>query len=78
MKPTVASKRLNEAPDRIVELAEDTHQLLGLDRIDEARPAAKVGEEHRDLPTVAGEDRLVPRRDDHVGELRREEPLQSP
>jgi hypothetical protein len=42
-----------------VELAEHPHQLLGLDGIDEARPPAEVGEEHRDLPAVAPQDRLV-------------------
>ena len=67
---------LHQAADRAVELAEDAHQLLGLDRVDEVRPAAQVGEEHRDLPPVAAKDRLVAGGDDRVGELRRQEPLQ--
>ena len=60
-----------------MELAEHPHQLFGLDRVREARPAAEVGEEHRDLPAVAGEDRLVAGRDDRLGELRREESLEA-
>ena len=75
-KPTVASKRLDEPADRLVELAEHAHQLLGLDRVGEARPAAEVGEDHRHLTAVTGEDRLVAGGDDGLGELRREEPLE--
>ena len=77
-KPTVASNRLTRPPIVGVELAEHLHQLLRLDRVDEARPSAEVGEEHRDLPAMAAEDRVVARRDDRVGELRREEPPQPP
>ena len=61
-----------------MKLAQDAHQLLRLDRVGEARPAAEVGEEHRDLAAMAAQDRLVARRDDRVGELRRQEAAQLP
>src|SRR5262245_321043 len=67
----------DEAADRAVELSEDAHQLLGLDGVDEVRPAAQVGEEHRDLAAVAAKNRLVAGGDDRIGELRREEPPQA-
>ena len=57
-----------------MELPEHLHQLLRLDRVDEAGPSAEVGEEHRDLAAMAAEDRIVTRGDDRVDELRREEP----
>ena len=50
---------LHEPTDRVVEFAQHPHQLLRLDRVDEARPAAEVGEEHRHLPAMTREDRLV-------------------
>ena len=59
-----------------MELAEHVHQLLGLDCVGEGRPAAEVGEEHRDLSPVADQDRVVPRGDDCVRKLGREEPLE--
>jgi hypothetical protein len=62
-----------------VELPEHTHQLLRLDRVDKARPAAQVGEEHRDLPAVALQNWVVARAHERISELRREEaaePLQ--
>ena len=68
----------DQAADRFMELAEHPHQLLRLDRFDEDRPAAEICEEHRDLAAVAGQDRLVARQDDRVGELWREESLQPP
>src|SRR5439155_20441563 len=68
----------DKAADHVVELAEHAHQLLGLDCVDEARPAAQVGEEHRDLPAMAAEHRLVSRGDDRVGELWGEEAPQAP
>ena len=69
---------MHESADRVVELVQHAHQLLRLDSVDEARPPAEIGEEHRDLAAVALENRLVARGDDRVGELRREEPLQPP
>ncbi len=60
-----------------MELAEHEHQLFRLDGIGEARPAAQVGEDHRDLAAVAGEDRLVAGGDDRLGELRRQESLEA-
>ena len=69
---------LHETPDHRVELPEHLHQLLGLDRVDEAGPSAEVGEEHRDHAPMAAEDRVVTRRDDRFDELRREEPAELP
>src|SRR4029453_17964584 len=51
---------------------------LRLDGLDEAGPAAKVGEEHRDLASMTRENRLVARRDDRVCELRGQESLEPP
>ena len=68
---------LDEPADRVVELAQHAHQLLGLDGVDEARPPAQIGEEHRDLAAVAAQDGLVTGGDDRVRELRREEPSES-
>jgi hypothetical protein len=42
-----------------VKFVEHPHQLFRLDRLDERRPAAQVGDEHRDLPAVTGQERLV-------------------
>ena len=41
-------------------LAQHAHHLLRLDAVGEARLPAEIGEEHRDLPAVAAQDRLVP------------------
>src|SRR6478735_7748866 len=66
----------DETADRAVELAQRAHQLLGLDGIGEVRPAAQVGEEDRDLPAVAAQNRFVARGHDRIRELGREEPLE--
>ena len=52
---------LHETADHRMELPEHLHQLLGLDRVDEAGPSPEVGEEHRDLAAMATEDRIVTR-----------------
>ena len=57
---------LHETTDHLVELPKHVHQLLGFDRVDEVRPSTEVGEEHRDQPTMAAQDRVVPRGDDRV------------
>src|SRR4029079_11154871 len=64
----------DETADRVVELAEHAHQLLPLAGVDEGPPAAQVDEDHRDLPPMAAQDRLVARRDDRFCQLGREEP----
>ena len=78
MKPTDGVEAPHENADSRMKLAEYPHQLLRLDRVDEARPPAEVGEEHRELAAMAEQDRLVARRDDRLGELWREEPLEPP
>jgi hypothetical protein len=61
-----------------VEFAQHAHELLGLGGVGEARPAAHVREQHRDLPPMAAQDILVAGTDDRVGELRREEAAEPP
>ena len=69
---------LHEPADRVVELAQHPQQLLRLHPVDEARPAAQVGEEDRHLAAMAAEDRLVARGDDRLRDLRRQEPAELP
>ena len=56
-----------------VELAQNTHHLLGLRRLRECGEASQVAEHDRDLAPMALEHALVVARDDDVGELRRQE-----
>src|SRR5215831_7819196 len=51
---------------------------LGLGRLGESGVAAQVAEHDDDLAAMAFEDLLVALRDDELGQLRREKPLQSP
>jgi hypothetical protein len=52
--------------------------LLGLSGLSEGGVAAKIAEHDDDLTAMAFEDLLVALRDDQLGQLRREEPLQPP
>ena len=58
--------------------AQDRHRHLWLGGFGKGGEAAQVAEDDRDLATVALEEGLVARRDDQVGDLRREESLQPP
>src|SRR5262249_49788132 len=77
-KPTVASNRFTRPP--IVPWNSPSTRISssGSTASTKFRPAAEGGKEHRDLPTVAGQDRLVSGRHDRVGDVRREEPTQPP
>ena len=74
-RPLVA---VDEIAERGVVLAEHQHQVLGLDGLGERREAAQVAEHDRDLLPVALEERLVARRHDELGDLRRQEAPQPP
>src|SRR5207244_3977947 len=69
---------LHEPADRVVELTQHPQQLLRLHPVDEACPAAQVGEENRNLPAVTAENRLVARGHDRFRYLRRQEAPELP
>ena len=69
---------MDEIAERCVVLPEHLHHVLGLDRLGERREAAQVAEDDGDLAPVALEERVVARRDDELGELRRQEAAQPP
>src|SRR5215472_10147426 len=58
-------------------LAENAHDLLRLGRLREGGEAAQVEEHHRHLPPMGFERVVGPARQDQLGELRREEALES-
>ena len=58
--------------------AQEVEDLLRLGGLGKGGVAAQIAEHDDDLAAVAFEDLLVALRDDQLGELRREEPLQSP
>jgi hypothetical protein len=66
----------DESPDRRVIVAQQAHHVFGIGFLGESGEAAKIAEEHGDLPPVRSEHRLVAGRQE-LGELRREEPFQA-
>jgi hypothetical protein len=59
-------------------LAQKIEDLLGLGGLSEGGVAAQIAEHDDDLAAVTFKNALVTLRDDELGELRREKPLQSP
>ena len=58
--------------------AQEVEHLLGLGGLGEGGVAAQIAEHDDDLAAMAFEDFLVALRDDQLGKLRREKPLQPP
>ncbi len=68
----------DQVSERSVVLAQDGHEVLGLDRLREGGEAAQVAEQHGDLAAMAGEERVVARRRDDLDDLGRKEAFQAP
>src|SRR5271163_610528 len=68
----------DEWPQRAVVFAQEVEHLFGLGGLGEGGVAAQIAKHDDDLAAMAFEDFLVALRDDQLGELRREKPLQSP
>ena len=68
----------DERPERAVVLAQKIEHFLRFGGLSEGGVATKVTKHDDNLAAMAFEDFLVALRDDQLGELRSEEPLQPP